>query len=172
MQLAGDEPDGDDLAAFRGVEQPEPCTVASGLIVEGDLAEAGQRVANVRRIVDRQPSPAMRIDIGERPIREIGPFLRIEASHTANVTQRGSGVAIDQLLAEAGELHLDLDRTLHLQAGTPAGELLGDHERGRRRHLDPGSAVVRSAELPEVPPEVAAEHAHQCRIDQHRRRHP
>ncbi len=60
----------------------------------------------------------MRIDIGERPIREIGPFLRIEASRTANVTQRGSGVAIDQLLAEAGELQLDLDRTLHLQAGS------------------------------------------------------
>ena len=66
------------LAAF---EQPAARPVAGRLVLELDLAEPGERVADVSRIVDRQPAPTARIDVCERPIGKCRTFLRIEANH-------------------------------------------------------------------------------------------
>jgi hypothetical protein len=80
-QLPGDEPDRDDAVAPGRVEQPGPRPVPGRLVLEDHLVEAGQGVPNVCRVVDRQAPPAFRIDVGERPIRELRSIAGSERRH-------------------------------------------------------------------------------------------
>ena len=81
LQLAGDEPDRHDLVLLGRLQQPGPGPVPGRLVLERDLAEAGQRVADVGGVVDRQPSPSTRVDVGERPVGQAGALRRTEAGH-------------------------------------------------------------------------------------------
>ena len=76
VQLAGDEPERHDPVLLRGVEQPSARPVPSGVVLEADLVEPSERVPDVGRVVDRKTSPALRVDVRERPIREVGPSPR------------------------------------------------------------------------------------------------
>ena len=71
VQLAGDEPEGHDPVLLRGVEQPGARPVARDVVLEADLVEPSERVSNVGRVMDRKPSPAASVNVGERTIREI-----------------------------------------------------------------------------------------------------
>ncbi|MEJ7583079.1 MAG: hypothetical protein WKF43_03130 [Acidimicrobiales bacterium] len=53
LQLSGDEADGHDLVLLGCVQQSRAGALAGGLVLKRRLAEAGQRVADVGRIVDR-----------------------------------------------------------------------------------------------------------------------
>ena len=81
LQLAGDEPHGDDAVSLGRLEQPGPRLLAGRLVLEHDLAEAGQGVAHVAGIVDRQPAPAAPVDIGEGAVRQPGSIGGFEPCH-------------------------------------------------------------------------------------------
>ena len=65
LQLAGDEADRHDAVLLRRVQQPVARALPGGLVLEADLVEPGERVPHVRLVVDRQPPPAARVDVGE-----------------------------------------------------------------------------------------------------------
>src|SRR5437763_1406837 len=50
----------------RGREEPLPSLLARGIVLERGLIETCERVPDMRRIVDRQAPPALRVDVGER----------------------------------------------------------------------------------------------------------
>ena len=81
LQLRADEADRRYAVLLRGAQEPKPGAVACRLVVEDDLVEARERVANMRRVVDRQAPLARRIDVGERAVRELRAGLRIELGH-------------------------------------------------------------------------------------------
>lgn len=53
---------------FGGPEEPLAGTFPRGVVLEVDLIEPGQGVANVRDVVDRQPAAPLGIDVGERAV--------------------------------------------------------------------------------------------------------
>ena len=106
LQLAGDEPDRDDLELLGRVQQPHAGPLAGRLVFEGDLAEADQRIADVGGVVDRQPSPAMRVDVGERTVGKAGSFLRIEAGHARDDTKGVSHESSDRTSEAQVDRHL------------------------------------------------------------------
>jgi hypothetical protein len=65
LQLVGDEPDGHDLELPRGDEESLTRPVTGGFVLERDLVQAGERVADVVGIVDREPTAPAGIDVGE-----------------------------------------------------------------------------------------------------------
>ena len=80
-QLAVDEPDGNDPVLLRRVQQPLAGPLAGLLVLEVDLVEAGERVADVRLVVDREAPAAGRIDQRERAVRQLRPLGGIESRH-------------------------------------------------------------------------------------------
>ena len=70
LQLAGDEPDRHDAEALGSLEQPLARPLAGRVVLERDLPEAGEGVADVGGVVDRQAPSAMGVDVGECPVRE------------------------------------------------------------------------------------------------------
>ena len=52
-------PTGTILNFLAALQEPGAGPLAGRLVLEGDLAEAGQRVADVGRVVDRQPPLAV-----------------------------------------------------------------------------------------------------------------
>ena len=106
VELAGDEPEGHDPVLLRGVEQSLPRPLPRVVVLEVDLVEPRQRVAHVGRVVDRQPASPARVDVGERPIREIGPLRRLEPRHGAEGNERGgrpvSRIRPNRVALEAG----------------------------------------------------------------------
>ena len=92
LELRADEPDRRYAVLLRGAQEPEPGAVARRLVVEDDLVEARERVAHVRRVVDRQPPLAGRVDVRERAVRELRAGLRIELGHAPMMARaRSSG---------------------------------------------------------------------------------
>ena len=53
------------------------------VVLELDLAEAGEGVADVGGVVDRQAPPTLGVDVGEGPIGQAGTLARLEAGHAA-----------------------------------------------------------------------------------------
>ena len=53
VELADDETDGHDLELLRRVQQPHTGALASAPVLERDLIEADEGVADVRRVMDR-----------------------------------------------------------------------------------------------------------------------
>ena len=88
VELAGDEPEGHDPVLLGRVEQPLPRSLTGRVVLEVDLVEPGERVADVGGVVDRKPSPTPGVDVGERPIREVRPFRRFEPRHGAEGNER------------------------------------------------------------------------------------
>jgi hypothetical protein len=88
LQLAGDEPDRHDAVLPGRVQQPLPCSLARGLVLEGDLVEPGQRVPYVGLVVDRQPPAAGGVDVGERPVGETRALAGLQSRHGPS----GSGI--------------------------------------------------------------------------------
>ena len=88
LELRGDETDGHDLVLLGCVEQPCAGTVTGLLVLELHLAKPGQGVADMSRVVNGEPSPAARIDVGERTVGQAGSLPRIEAGHGADDNNR------------------------------------------------------------------------------------
>lgn len=53
-----------------GPQESHPGAIPGAVVLEGDLVEPGQGVADVRRVVDRQATLAVGIDVGERAVRK------------------------------------------------------------------------------------------------------
>ena len=79
LELPGDEADGHDAVLFRRVQEPCASALSGGVVFESDLIEPRQGVAHVRLVVDRQPPPAARVDVGEGAAREARSFAGSES---------------------------------------------------------------------------------------------
>ena len=91
-ELAVHEADRHDPVLLGGPQQPPPGAVAGLVVLELDLAESGQGVANVRFVVDRQASPAMRIDVGEGAVAQRPALPGAECGHVKMVSVPMGGV--------------------------------------------------------------------------------
>ena len=80
-ELDADEPERHDPELLGRLQEPHPRPVAVRVVLEADAAEPGERVANVRLVVDRQHPPALRIDVGKGAVREACAILRAERWH-------------------------------------------------------------------------------------------
>ncbi len=74
-QLPVDEAHRHEAIPLRCLEQARARPIPRPLVVECDATEACQRVADVRFVVDWQEPPAVRVDVGERAVRQTGPRL-------------------------------------------------------------------------------------------------
>ena len=83
LQLAGDEPDRNDAEALGRLQQTGAGLLACRLVLEHDLVEAGQGVADVGGVVDRQTPAAARVDVGEGGGRQLGAIGRLEPGHVS-----------------------------------------------------------------------------------------
>src|SRR5215475_7121038 len=81
LELPRDEADGHDAVLLGGGQELGPRPLPRRLVLEGDLVEARQRVAHVRLVVDGQPSPSSRIDVGEGAIGQPRTLLGVELAH-------------------------------------------------------------------------------------------
>ena len=91
LQLAGDEADRHDAVLLRRVQEPGARALAGGVVLEADLAEPGERVPDVRLVVDRQPPPAARVDIGEGAGGELGPLAGDQSRHASTILRFSRG---------------------------------------------------------------------------------
>src|SRR6202022_2088981 len=64
-QLAGHEANRHDAVLLSGFQQPRPGPIACRFVLEADLVEARQRVADVGLVVDRQTPDTAGIDVGK-----------------------------------------------------------------------------------------------------------
>jgi hypothetical protein len=86
-ELPIDEPDRHDPELLGGVQQPPAGPVSRRVVLEGHPLEPGQSVAHVSHVVDRQPAPAARVDVGERAVREPGPFASGKLRHGTEISR-------------------------------------------------------------------------------------
>src|SRR5262249_18289026 len=75
-----------DAELLGGVQQARARALARVVVLEADLAEAGERVAHVRLVVDGQPAAAARVDVGERGGGEASAPGGVEPRHVLNDT--------------------------------------------------------------------------------------
>jgi hypothetical protein len=80
-ELPRDEPDGNDAVLLRRVQQPPAGALPGRVVLEPDPFEPAERGPHVRLVVDRQASPAVGVDVGERPVREARPLTSAELGH-------------------------------------------------------------------------------------------
>src|SRR5258706_3724912 len=71
-QLSVEEADRHDPVLLRGSEQALTRALAGDIVLERRLVEPRQRVAHVRRVVDREAPASLRVDVGERAVGEAG----------------------------------------------------------------------------------------------------
>ena len=69
-ELGAHETKGHDAELLGGPEESHPGLVTSRVVLEADAAEAGQRVAHVGLVVDRQHAVAPGVDVGEGAVRQ------------------------------------------------------------------------------------------------------
>src|SRR4051794_10648768 len=81
LQLGADEPDRHDPVLLRRPQQPGARPVTRVLVLERHLAEPSEGIPNVRRVVDRQPTSPVRIDVREGAVGELRALFRAEPSH-------------------------------------------------------------------------------------------
>jgi hypothetical protein len=67
------------------VQEPLARAVARGVVLERDAAEACEGVADVRGVVDRQPSASFAVDVGERSIGEVRSLAGGELCHAPTI---------------------------------------------------------------------------------------
>ena len=88
LELPGDEADRHDAVLARSDEQLLARALARRFVLECDLVEARQRVANVRLVVDRQPPAALRVDVSEGACGQLRALARIERAHGDRISAR------------------------------------------------------------------------------------
>ncbi len=86
LQLTGDETDRHDPVLLGRVQQPLAGALPGALVLEPDLTEPGEGIADVGLVVDRQPPAAAGVDVGERAVRKVGSLRRIESGHAPTLT--------------------------------------------------------------------------------------
>src|SRR5207245_10923822 len=85
-----------DAVLLRRVQQPRAGALPSGIVLESDLVEPGERIAHVGLVVDRKPPPAPGLDVGEGPVREPGSLARLATPHTRRLSRcRPSCTGVD-----------------------------------------------------------------------------
>ncbi len=62
----------------------------AGFVLERHLLEAGEGVADVRGIVDREPSLPLRVDVREGAVGQVSAVGRVELRHVGKSTTRGA----------------------------------------------------------------------------------
>ncbi|HEY1459778.1 MAG TPA: hypothetical protein VGH59_06930 [Casimicrobiaceae bacterium] len=81
LELQGHESDRHG-AVFPGRDQQFLASpLARRFVLERHLVETRQCVSNVRLVVDRQPSSALRVDVRERAVGQLRPLAGIELAH-------------------------------------------------------------------------------------------
>ncbi len=80
-ELPRDEPDGNDAVLLCRVQQPPAGVLPGRVVLEPDPFEPAEGGPHVRLVVDRQPSPAIGVDVGERPVGEARPLTSAELGH-------------------------------------------------------------------------------------------
>jgi hypothetical protein len=88
-KLRPDEAERYDPVLPRRPEQSHPGSIAAGLVLEVDPIEPGERVPDVRLVVDRQAPSAVRVDVGERAVRQLRPRSSIECRHRPQSSRLG-----------------------------------------------------------------------------------
>ncbi len=81
LELARDEADRHDAEPLGRLQQPLAGELPGGVVLEIDLPEPRQSVADMGGVVDRQAAPALRVDVRKGPVRKAGTFVRLQASH-------------------------------------------------------------------------------------------
>ena len=84
LELTGDETDRHDPEAFGGFEKPGAGTVPRLVVLEVHPAEAGEGVADVGGVVDRQPALPTRVDVGEGAVGKPPALRGVELGHGSN----------------------------------------------------------------------------------------
>ncbi len=79
-QLAGDETDGHDAVLLGRVQQPFLGSLPGRVVLELDLFEPGERVPDVRLVVDRQHALAAGVDVRERAVGKLRPFAGAQSA--------------------------------------------------------------------------------------------
>jgi hypothetical protein len=87
FQLRADEADGHDPVLLSCPKEPVARPVPGAVVLERHLAEPRERIPDVRGVVDRQPTPAVRIDVGKRAVRKLRTFLRAERWHARMIAR-------------------------------------------------------------------------------------
>jgi hypothetical protein len=90
LQLTGDEPDRHDPVLLGRAQQPLAGTLSGAIVLEVDLAETSEGVPDVGLVVNRQPSPAAGVHVGERAVRKVGSLRRVESGHASTLTTRST----------------------------------------------------------------------------------
>src|SRR4051812_5085426 len=86
---------------------------------------------------------------------------------TAMLGSASTGIAGGELGADTGEFAPDRFRLDHLDAVTPAGQVLSDHQGCRCRQADTDPPVIELVEHLAVPAVLVAQHAHEPVGNQH-----
>jgi hypothetical protein len=81
LELRVDEADRHDAVPLGRAQQPAARAVAGRVVLEGDLVEPGEGVADVRRVVDREAPPALRVDVREGAVGKPRALLGAERGH-------------------------------------------------------------------------------------------
>jgi len=81
LQLGADEADRHDPVLLGRPQQPVARAVARVVVLERHLAEAGERVPDVCRVVDRQAASAARVDVCEGAVGQLRTLLRAKRWH-------------------------------------------------------------------------------------------
>jgi hypothetical protein len=115
-ELPRDEPDGNDAVPLRRDQQPPASALPGRIVLEPDAFEPAERGPHVRLVVDRQPSPTLGVDVGERPIGEARPLTSPELGHGDEDTRsRRRRPRERQLARPSGTVReVDMDRVRDL----------------------------------------------------------
>ena len=84
-KLGADESDRHDPVLLRRPQEPVARPVPRGLVLEHHLAEPRERIPDVRRVVDRQATAAVRIDVREGAVGKLAARLGAEPCHLAMI---------------------------------------------------------------------------------------
>ncbi len=120
-------PTGHDAVLLRRGEQLLAGALAGRLVLERHLLEAGEGVADVRLVVDREPPLPLRVDVGEGAVGQVSPLGRVELRHVGSQPREGRRTAHD-VRNSGGERHRIASE--RMAAGRPPDQPAGLGPRG------------------------------------------
>jgi hypothetical protein len=94
LQLRADEADRHDPVLLGRAQEPAARHVARLFAFERDLAEARERIPDVRRIMDRQTPAAIRIDVREAAVGKLRTLLGGERWHAQMISGLAHGLGL------------------------------------------------------------------------------
>ena len=83
--MAVDEPHRNDAVLLGCVQEPPASSLSGSVVLERDPVEAGERIPYMRFVIDRQPTLAVGVDVGERAVGELRPFAGFELGHLPTI---------------------------------------------------------------------------------------